>query len=231
MKLKDLKPNPKNPRTITEERLDALGKSLERFGDMGGFVYNTRSKQLEGAHQRQKYMPPDCEIVIEKTYDPPTKTGTVAEGYVDFKGEHHKYRAVDWDKSTAMAANLAANKHGGDWDMTLLPNYFHELSLADVDLNLTGFMPDEISVIIGPAPEPPPSGPSPTMRDKFIVPPFSVLDARQGYWQDRKRQWIALGIESELGRGEGERERERERAASFKNQEQLAQYRRTKKPC
>jgi hypothetical protein len=34
------------------------------------------------------------------------------------------------------------------------------------------------------------------------VPPFSVLDARQGYWQDRKRAWIALGIKSELGRGE-----------------------------
>jgi DNA modification methylase len=34
------------------------------------------------------------------------------------------------------------------------------------------------------------------------VPPFSVLDARQWYWQDRKRQWIALGIHSEVGRGE-----------------------------
>ena len=38
--------------------------------------------------------------------------------------------------------------------------------------------------------------------DRFIVPPFSVLDARQGYWQDRKRVWLALGIQSELGRGD-----------------------------
>lgn len=43
----------------------------------------------------------------------------------------------------------------------------------------------------------------PTLADRFIVPPFSVLDARQGYWQDRKRQWIALGIRSELGRDRG----------------------------
>lgn len=42
----------------------------------------------------------------------------------------------------------------------------------------------------------------PTLADRFIVPPFSVLDARQGYWQDRKRQWIALGIRGELGRDE-----------------------------
>ena len=39
--------------------------------------------------------------------------------------------------------------------------------------------------------------------DRFIVPPFSILDTRKGYWQDRKRQWKALGIQSELGRDEG----------------------------
>lgn len=36
---------------------------------------------------------------------------------------------------------------------------------------------------------------------EFGVPPFSILDSRQGYWQDRKREWLALGIRSELGRG------------------------------
>ena len=40
------------------------------------------------------------------------------------------------------------------------------------------------------------------LTDTFIVPPFSVLDARQGYWQERKRAWLSLGIQSEIGRGE-----------------------------
>ena len=40
-----------------------------------------------------------------------------------------------------------------------------------------------------------------TLAQRFIVPPFSVLDARQGYWQARKAAWIALGIQSEIGRG------------------------------
>ena len=44
--------------------------------------------------------------------------------------------------------------------------------------------------------------PGPTLADRFLVPPFSVLDARQGYWQERKRQWLALGMRSELGRPE-----------------------------
>lgn len=36
---------------------------------------------------------------------------------------------------------------------------------------------------------------------RFTVPPFSVLSARDGAWQDRKRAWVSLGIESEIGRG------------------------------
>jgi DNA modification methylase len=38
------------------------------------------------------------------------------------------------------------------------------------------------------------------LSDRFIIPPFSVLDTRQGIWQDRKRYWLSLGIKSELGR-------------------------------
>lgn len=39
-----------------------------------------------------------------------------------------------------------------------------------------------------------------TLADRFGVPPFSVLDARSGYWQKRKQEWLSLGIESEEGR-------------------------------
>jgi len=38
------------------------------------------------------------------------------------------------------------------------------------------------------------------LRDKFMEPPFSVLDTKGGGWQKRKRQWKQLGIESHLGR-------------------------------
>jgi DNA modification methylase len=36
-----------------------------------------------------------------------------------------------------------------------------------------------------------------SLQERFLVPPFSVLDTRQGYWQDRKKQWHALGIRSQ----------------------------------
>jgi hypothetical protein len=38
------------------------------------------------------------------------------------------------------------------------------------------------------------------LSDKFGVPPFSVLDSKQGYWLDRKKEWNELGIKSDLGR-------------------------------
>ncbi len=40
------------------------------------------------------------------------------------------------------------------------------------------------------------------VAQKFIVPPFSVLSARDGDWQDRKRAWASMGIKSEVGRGD-----------------------------
>lgn len=45
-----------------------------------------------------------------------------------------------------------------------------------------------------------------TLGDKFLIPPFTVLNAREGWWQERKRAWLAIGIQSELGRGGGRTE-------------------------
>ena len=38
------------------------------------------------------------------------------------------------------------------------------------------------------------------LADRFGIPPFSVFNAREGWWQERKAAWLALGIQSELGR-------------------------------
>jgi len=38
------------------------------------------------------------------------------------------------------------------------------------------------------------------LYNRFGVPPFSVLDTTQGFWQNRVKQWKSFGIESEIGR-------------------------------
>lgn len=46
------------------------------------------------------------------------------------------------------------------------------------------------------------NGRNPPLADRFLAVPFSVLDARSGWWRDRKTAWLATGIKSEVGRGE-----------------------------
>jgi DNA modification methylase len=38
------------------------------------------------------------------------------------------------------------------------------------------------------------------VAQRFLVPPFSVLSARDGDWQERKRAWASMGIKGEVGR-------------------------------
>lgn len=39
-----------------------------------------------------------------------------------------------------------------------------------------------------------------TLQERFIIPPFSILDSRQGYWQERKKKWHGLGFDSQESR-------------------------------
>lgn len=51
--------------------------------------------------------------------------------------------------------------------------------------------------------EAPPDRHGSILAESWEYPPFSVLNAREGWWQERKRQWLSLGIKSELGRAGG----------------------------
>jgi len=144
MRIEDLAPNPKNPRKVTDAKLKQLKQALLVYGDLSGVVYNRKSKQLVGGHQRSKQFEGST-VTIEKQYKKPTRTGTVAEGYIEYEGERYAYREVSWDKHKEMGANLAANKGAGEWDVPELTEWFKELDNFDVDfdLDLTMFDADE----------------------------------------------------------------------------------------
>jgi hypothetical protein len=119
-------------------------------------------------------------------------------------------------RALVIADNRIAENAG--WDEAMLRAEFAALREDAFDLGVLGFSDDELLRIIesaefsSPADDgaddsgTPPAGspapqPSTTLADRFGIPPFSVLDARKGWWQYRKRAWIDLGIRSELGRG------------------------------
>lgn len=142
MKIKDLTPNVKNPRKISDKKRAALKASVEKFGDLGCLVYNRRTEQMIAGHQRTSGINPETKIVIEKRYDTPTRSRTVAEGYVEINGERLKYREVDADKTWEAEAMLAANKHGGQWDKDILRLLIAET--PEIDIHIAGF--DEVEL-------------------------------------------------------------------------------------
>lgn len=147
MKLSDLRPNDRNPRKITDDQMKRLKKSLAKFGDLSGIVFNEVTKTLVGGHQRIEALE-GAEIEITQEFDEPTKTGTTKEGFILFEGERHKYRQVRWDETAQKAATIAANKHGGDWYYPLLVDQLIELDASNIDLDLTGFSHEEITSLL-----------------------------------------------------------------------------------
>lgn len=70
-------------------------------------------------------------------------------------------------------------------------------AIFDIDMHDFGFedIPEDIAANY--------SGESTgALKEKFIMPPFSVLDAKQGDWQKRKKEWLKI-IDSGEGRDDG----------------------------
>lgn len=147
MQIKQLVPNADNPRTISPQKLAQLKKAMLKFGDLSGIVYNKKLNLIVGGHQRQQILDADSQITVTKKFSKPTKTGTVAEGFVEFNGEKFTYREVYWTENLHKAATIAANKNAGEWDRDKLSTWFKELTdfdANDFDIDLTMFDSDEL---------------------------------------------------------------------------------------
>lgn len=104
-------------------------------------------------------------------------------------------------KAYVLADNKLALNAG--WDDELLAHELESLKALDFDLSLAGFDEDELKALSatgGENEELTSKNCSGNLSGKFMIPPFSVLNAREGWWQDRKRAWLALGMQSEIGR-------------------------------
>lgn len=124
--------------------------------------------------------------------------------------------AVVWvqdDDVTAKAFALADNRTSelGGYDDEMLAAMISDVmaedsellsaasyTAADLDALLAETLPSSDESEELPVPE---SRKAPVkLADRFVGLPVSVLNSREGWWQERKRAWTDLGIESELGR-------------------------------
>jgi hypothetical protein len=105
---------------------------LIELGDLSGIIHDLNSDEIIGGNQRSKIMEikPEMVTIVEK-YATPTKTGTVATGFITYNGEKYAYRQVSWTQKQCEKANIVANKAGGSWDMEILANQFELDDLKD----------------------------------------------------------------------------------------------------
>lgn len=93
------------------------------------------------------------------------------------------------------ALRIVDNKSNeSEWDLDLLAEELPELDLSAFDFDFGIEDEEEETEIVEDEVE------RRSLVDRFIVPPFSILDTRQGYWQERKKLWKNIGITSEIGR-------------------------------
>ena len=112
---------------------------------------------------------------------------------------------IDVDDATARRIVLSDNRTSdlATYDNDALSAFLDAIVQEEgLDgLEGTGYSEEDFDSILKSLepPEPPPIQAG-GLVNQFVVPPFTVLDARQGYWLTRKRQWLALGIAGEEGR-------------------------------
>lgn len=167
---------------MTPEARAGLRASLEAFGTLEPIVWNERTGNVVGGHQRlTEYLDAglvDADFVVCDLSPDDEKAANLALNNAAIAGEYDVDRArVILDELETTRTGLFSALRLDTLRSTLVADVLARRRLTEARAG--------------------------ALAERFIVPPFSTLDARQGYWQDRRRAWLALGIESELGRGEG----------------------------
>ncbi len=170
-----LSPDPANARKHSQRNLDAIKASLQRWGQRAPVVVQKQGMIVRAGNGRLE--------------------AAKALGW-----SHLAAVVVDDSSIEAVAFAIADNRTAelAEWDQEVLAQLLD--SLPEDELDSTGFTSEELGSLLDEiTPKTEHAG---NLAAKFLAPPFSVLNAREGWWQDRKRQWVGLGIRSEVGRGE-----------------------------
>jgi DNA modification methylase len=179
-KVADLIPYARNSRTHSDEQVGQIAASIKEWGWTVPVLIDPDGGLIAG-HGR---------IFAAQKLGIEDVPCMVAEGWTDAQ-----------KKAYVIADNKLTLNAG--WDDEILKGELGELGEFDFDLSLIGFDADELSALMMDEPLPNEGdnqGSTASLADKFGIAPFSVLNAREGWWQNRKRAWVGLGIESENGR-------------------------------
>lgn len=119
-KLNPAKYNPRKDLKPGDTEYEKLKRSMAEFGYVEPIIWNKRTGNIVGGHQRYKILK-------------------------DIKYKEAECVIVDLDDNREKALNVALNKISGEFDIPLLTDLLKDLSANDFDVSLTGFDENEIS--------------------------------------------------------------------------------------
>ena len=120
----DLRPDPANPRRISDQELETLTRSINEFGLIDPIIARKEDKMVIGGHQR---------LLAAR------KLGYKTVPVV----------LTDLTVEQAHLLNIALNKISGSFDQELLARLLKELlEVPDIDLSLSGFEDDELKKLL-----------------------------------------------------------------------------------
>jgi DNA modification methylase len=111
--------NPRKDLQPGDPEYEKLKRSIQEFGYVEPIVWNERTGNIVGGHQRYKVL-------------------------LDMGMSEVDCVVVDLDDAKEKALNLALNKIQGDWDYLKLKDLLQELDTGEFDIELTGFDIGEI---------------------------------------------------------------------------------------
>lgn len=113
--------NPRNDLQPSDAEYQKLKKGIDKFDLVEPLVWNVKSGNLVGGHQRLKILKVRGDVDVQVS-------------------------VVDLNDADEKALNIALNKISGSWDDVQLSELLGELSaIPDFDIELTGFDIDEVA--------------------------------------------------------------------------------------
>ncbi len=151
--------NPRKDLQPGDKEYEKIKKSMERFGYVDPLVWNEKSGNLVGGHQRLKILKSPGEKEVEVS-------------------------VVNFNAADERALNIALNKTGGEWDIEGLSGLFVDLEALNYDVTITGFELSEIEElhnevnpqeIIEDTPPEPPAKPKSKRGDIYTLGKHRVM--------------------------------------------------------
>lgn len=178
-----LLPYAQNPKTHTREQVELIKALIVHYGWTTPCLVDETGLLIAG-HGR---------VIAASELGIVRVPVIVARGWSE--ADKRAYRIAD---------NASADPSWAPWNPALLKIEITDLGSMNFPLAMLAFPAVQLEEFRTwePAQAPTQESVNRALAEQFGVPPFTVLNARAGWWQMRKAAWIGLGMQPELGRGE-----------------------------